>query len=303
MTAQEQLERVFNVSESSRLILSNIRGSVEIHSGDDATIHVTAIKHLDSGDAKHTEILISLETENTISVKTHYRSGSWLLFSHKHPCKVDYIIRVPRTCSLNVSGVSNTTMIQGIDADSSITTVSGSLALRDLSGKLNIISAPSHVDGKSLSGSLKLKTVSGDANFSESNFHEIRGSTVSGDLVIQTPFAGPSHFNSISGDVRLIIPSATHCSVKVSSVSGEFTTSLPSRNGQRRTGKGSFEIGNGGVSLDFDSVSGDLSLTTAESETVVPPSDPDSKEFRRDVLDRIAQGELSVEQGIHELQT
>ena len=302
MTAQEKLERVYNVSEAPRLTLSNIRGSVEIQTGDDASISVTAIKHLDSGDAKHTEIQISQETENSVSVRTHNRPSSWLSFSRKLPCKVDYLVRVPRKCSLYVSGVSNTATIQGVKSDSSIETVSGALTLNDLSGNLNIKSVSGDIDGEELSGSLKLKTVSGDANICESNFHEIRGTTVSGHLVIQTPFTGHYHFNSISGDVHLVVPSNTHCSVNVSSMSGEFTTSLPRRNGQRRNGKGSFEIGDGGVSIDFDSVSGDLFLTTMEGDTEASPPDPDSQASRRDVLDRIAQGELTVEEGIRELQ-
>lgn len=302
--AQEQIEHVFNVQDPSRLILSNIRGSVYVQTGDDASIHVTAIKHLDTGDAEHTEIFISQRADDTVTVETRYRAKSWFQFPRKHPCKVDYIIRVPRACSLNVSGVSNTATIQGIEGASSIDTISGSIDLRNLSGHLKISSVSGDIKGESLSGTLKLKTVSGDVDFSKSKFGEINGSTVSGDLDIQTQITGPYRFNSISGDICLIVPPDTNCSVKVSSVSGEFITALPSSHSQRRNGKGFYEIGSGGVNLDFDSVSGDLSLTAASSAPAGPQEELglDSQEFRHSVLDRIAQGKLSVPEALHELQ-
>ena len=87
MMVQEQIKHVFNVPEPSRLILSNIRGSVDIQTGDDTSILVTAIKHPDTGDAEHTEIFISQRADDTVTVKTRYRAKSWFLFPRKHPCK------------------------------------------------------------------------------------------------------------------------------------------------------------------------------------------------------------------------
>jgi hypothetical protein len=304
MMAQEQIKHVFNVPETPRVILSNIRGSVDIQTGEDDSILVTAIKHLDTGDDEHTEIFISQRADETVTVKTRYRAKSWFLSLGKHPCNVDYIIRVPLACSLNVSGVSNTAAIDGIGGEAMIDTISGSLALSDLTGGLNISSISGDIKGEALSGSLKLKTVSGDVDFSKSNFGKINGSTVSGDLDIQTQISGAYHFNSISGDICLIVPPDTNCLVKISSVSGEFVTALPSSHGQRRNGKGFCEIGSGGVNLNFDSVSGDLSLTTAGSAPATPQDElgPGSQDFRRNVLDRIDQGELSIQEALHELQ-
>ena len=52
--SQETQEKTFNVSGTACLELSNIRGSVDIRSGDDGLIQITAIKHTDSGDAGNT---------------------------------------------------------------------------------------------------------------------------------------------------------------------------------------------------------------------------------------------------------
>jgi hypothetical protein len=54
--SQESIEKTFNVDTQPRLTLSNIRGSVEIHPGDDCIIRLTALIHQNSGDSNHTKI-------------------------------------------------------------------------------------------------------------------------------------------------------------------------------------------------------------------------------------------------------
>ena len=62
---QEQITQDFSVPEPARLIVENIRGSVDIQSVDESSISVTAIKHLDTGDAEYTEIFIAQNTDKT----------------------------------------------------------------------------------------------------------------------------------------------------------------------------------------------------------------------------------------------
>lgn len=300
---QEQITQDFSVLEPARLIVENIRGSVDIQSVDESSVSVTAIKHLDTGDAEYTEIFIVQNTDKTVTVKTRYQPKAWYLFPRRQPCKVDYIIRVPRTCSLEVSGVSNSVTISGVEGDAAINTVSGPLDLRKLHGHLKITSVSGDVKGELLSGSLKLKTVSGDVELVESSFGEINGATVSGDLTIQTQLSGAYDFNTVSGDVRLVVARDTNCSIKVSSVSGKFVAALPSSKTQHRRGERSYEIGSGGARLDFTSISGDLSLSLADSAPAILPDeiDSDTQEKRIKLLERIDKGELSVGEALQEL--
>ncbi len=300
---QEQIKHVFNLSGPARLILENIRGSVDIQSGGESSISVTAIKHLDTGDAEHTEILIAQSNDDTVTVKTRYQPETRYLFPRRQPCKVDYIIRVPHACSLNLSGVSNSVTVNGVEGDASINTVSGPLDLRVLHGRLSFTSVSGDVKGKLLSGMLKLKTVSGDVDLIEADLGKINGATVSGDITIQTQITGSYDFDSVSGDIRLIVAPDTNCSVKISSVSGKFVTALPSRKTQHRHGERLYEIGSGDARLSFTSISGDLSLSLADSLPAFPPDEiePDAQEKRIDVLERIDRGELSVQEALQEL--
>lgn len=196
-------------------------------------------------------------------------------------------------------------MVSAVEGDAAIKTISGPLALRKLNCPLKIESVSATIKGEALSGPLKLKTVSGDVNLIESDFGEIKGATVSGDLTIYTQITGVYDFDSVSGDICLIVAPDTNCSVKVSTVSGDFNSALPDSKTQHRRGERFYEIGYGGVQLDFTSISGDLSLRIADKIPLAPQDEfnHDSQEIHSNVLDRLTQDKLSVQEALQELQT
>lgn len=324
--SQDISEHTFSVTSTPRLTLSNIRGSVEIQSGDDDVICVTAVKHLDSGDLERTQIEIAQAEDGSVSVETRYLESGRQIFRRQSPCKVDYSVRVPHACSMKVSGVSVTTSIHGSDGELEITTVSGSLTLNELSGRLMIKTVSGQVNGETLSGSLRVKTVSGDVRLSRSHFSYVDAKTVSGDITLQTSLNDGSYrFKSVSGIVRLIVPPETGCTVQSRSLSGHFKTPLPTTREQHRNRVRYSQVRNGGSTIQHNSISGDLHLLlsndtapmevavahTLDDDTVTAsaatnnasflPSRP-SHEIRMDVLERISRGELSVEEGLNALQ-
>ena len=86
-------------------------------------------------------------------------------------------------------------------------------------------------------------------------------STVSGGMTYQTAFGeGPYRFNSVSGDVQLLVPPETHCSAELHAISGTLTTKLPATSISRQNGNQTVEVQGGGVKVTQKSVSGNLSL-------------------------------------------
>ena len=60
--------------------------------------------------------------------------------------------------------------------------------------------------GEAISGSIHLNTVSGDIKLSKSDVPALRGKTVRGDLLVETPLGDGSldiHHNNVSGDILL----------------------------------------------------------------------------------------------------
>ena len=62
----------FNVSSPARLSVNNIRGSVEIHPGEEGVIQVTATKHTHTGNDHQTKIDISQETDGSVNASTRF---------------------------------------------------------------------------------------------------------------------------------------------------------------------------------------------------------------------------------------
>jgi hypothetical protein len=275
----ETIEKSFAVSSPAQLKVKNIRGSVEIRTGDDGTISVTATKHTGSGDASRTEIEISQEADGTVKVATHFPEAGWSWLIGSFPCRVDYVIKAPRRCSLKVNGVSNETFAGGFEGEFSFESVSGEMTLRDLTGpvraktvsgemelanltgelRLNTVSGD--ISGQHLSGALHLDTVSGRVKLEESSLPSAEATTVSGRMLYQTVLGeGPYRFNSVSGDVQLQVPAETRCSAELHAISGKLATKLPATSTVRQNGSQTVDVQGGGVKVYLSSVSGNLAI-------------------------------------------
>jgi len=301
--SQETIEQTFNISAPARLKLSNVRGSVDIRTGEDGVISVTAVKQTHTGDVERTKIELSQDSDGTVTVATRFPDGTWNWLFGSHPCCVDYIVKAPRLCSLKVNGVSNTVVAEGFEGDFDFNSVSGEVTLRDLTGLVKFKTVSGDVSGERLSGPLHLNTVSGDVSLSESALPSLEATTVSGDVNLKTTLAeGPYRFNSVSGDVRLTVPPDTHCTTELHSVSGDFSTAFPVTGYSRHHGSHIADVQSGGVKVYVSSVSGDLLLDSdGEIQPASAPKKTPSAEERRQVLERIQRGEMTVEEGLTQL--
>ncbi len=300
----ETIEKTFNVTAPARLTVSNVSGSVEIHGHEEGIIQVTAVKHGSSGDEKRTEIEITQEADGSVKATTHFPDGGWSWMFGSHPCDVDYVIKAPRLCSIQVKGVSNTLLVEGVDGEVKVNTVSGEITLKSINGSVRVHTVSGDFDGERLNGSLEADTVSGDVAVKESKLSDIKGKTVSGDMRISTPLAnGPYDFKSVSGDVQLTVPSDTHCTGELHSLSGTLTTAFPN-SGYSSSGHGSQSVlvQDGGVKIGLNSVSGDLSLDyDGEIPPVAEAAKPVTSEERKAVLESVERGEMTVEQALGKL--
>ena len=299
----ENIEKTFSVASPARLSVSNIRGSVEIHPGEDGVIQVTAIKQPHTGDEKRTGIEINQEADGTVKAATRFPDGGWNWLFGSQPCEVDYVVRAPRQCSLKLNGVSNTVLAEGFEGAVSVNSVSGEIALRDLTGSVRIHTVSGEADGERIAGSLSLDTVSGDVALKESALSSIKANTVSGDMRIRTSLTeGPYDFKSVSGQVCLSVPPDTHCTGELHSVSGDLVSAFPITGTSRQHGSQMVNVQGGGVKISLNSVSGDLSLDCdGEIPTAPEQLKTVSSEERRAVLERVERGELTVDEALAQL--
>ena len=260
----ETIEHTFSVRLPARLSLANIRGSVEIAAGEEGVIYILAKKHLESGEAEHTQLLIRQAEDGGVSAETRFEGVNWFSLPATKPCKVDYLIHTPRECNLQVNCVSSSLSIQGISGAMTISTVSGDLKLVDLAG------------------SLQVKSVSGD----------ISAEKISAQLALET----------VSGDVTLHVPAQTGFSIISQSISGNVVTTLPVTQRQKSFGETRVTIGAGGASIQHRSISGDLIIKDDGSADSPAPAVEQGIPDHMDILERIERGEMTVDEALHSLQ-
>ena len=277
----EIIEKTFIVVSPASLELSNIRGSIEIRTGQDGQIHVTASKDERSGDASRTRIELSQEPDGSVKVATRFPDGAWSWLIGSFPCRVDYVVQAPRNCILKLNAVSSDIVAGGFEGQfsiqsvsgeislnnlsgpASIKTVSGAIQLADLSGELRLNTVSGKVTGMHVNGILHLDTVSGNISLAESNLPCIDASTVSGGMRYQTGFgAGPYRFKSVSGNVELVVPPESSCAAELHAISGQLSTKLPATSVERHNGSQTIQVQGGGVQVFLQSVSGNLTLAS-----------------------------------------
>jgi Putative adhesin len=301
----ETIEKTFTVSSPARLSVNNIRGSLEVHPGEEGVIQVTAVKKSHSGDDKCTRIEIAQEADGTVKAATHYPDGGWTWMFGSQPCEVDYIVKAPHMCSLRLNGMSNTVLAEGFNGEVNVNSVSGEITLRDLKGSMRIHTVSGDANAEHLSGFLDVDSVSGEVVVTESSLSSIKGKTVSGDMRISIPMAeGPYDFKSVSGDVRLTMPPDTQCTGELQSLSGDLVSAFPTTGYSSHHGSQSVHVQGGGVKITLKSVSGDLTLDCdGEIPRAPEPLKTISSEDRRTILERVEHGELTVEQALDKLHT
>ena len=313
--SDETIEKTFQVADSAHLSVSNIRGSITIQPGEMNVIQVRAVKH---GNFDSSRYSIEMMQESDGSVRIETRSNEPMFGFLSHPPKVEYTLQVPQGTQLVASGISSTLNVSGLQGEFRLKTVSGGVELTDLSGPIKVNVVSGDVSGSRVNGAIELQAVSGRVRLMESNIPTADASTVSGDLVLQTPLTdGPYRFSSVSGSVRMLVPADTHCNAELNSVSGGIRSSFPATTTRMGPGSKTAKIQGGGAEVRLKSVSGGLSIETegipAEAVQGTPsvpvspmppmppvsPGQPASEPLSTsEILQRIESGEMTVDEAV-----
>ena len=312
--SEETIEKTFQVGTPARLIISNVRGSVTVQPGEAGMIVVKAFKHGNSSSASDI-IEMSQDSDGTVRIETRHNGSFFGLLSY--PPKVEYSVRVPQDTHLEASCISSSLNVSDLAGVFKLKTISGEMEVTNLIGPFKLSGVSGDITGSQLKGVLELSTVSGRVKLLRSDFPTADASTVSGDLILQTPVsAGPYTFSSVSGSVRMLVPPDTHCNAELNSVSGSIRSSLPASSSSIGHGLKITQVGGGGTSVRLKSVSGGLSFevegmpatnvaTTASAsgsatpQPPVPPTPPPASPMSTaEILEHIERGEMTVDEAI-----
>jgi DUF4097 and DUF4098 domain-containing protein YvlB len=288
----EQTDRVsrrIKLEPNGSVSVQNISGDITVTAGSGDEVSIEAVKraHGSRGQLNNVSVDIS-EAPSRVDVRTNYlgRNGD---------VSVDYTIAVPASASVDVHSVSGDVKVSGAkglvrieSVSGSITaagtprlekakSVSGDVTLTDAAGEgdisLGSISGTIHAKGLKSRG-VDVSSVSGDVMLASVACERLDAKSMSGELQYEGTLArsGRYNLNSHSGDVRLVLTTASGFVVDASTFSGEFHTDMPLTIGgdvdrtrdERRHGPSSHRVqgtfGDGSAVITIRTFSGDISI-------------------------------------------
>jgi hypothetical protein len=298
----EHFEESYEVGSKAKLVVKNIRGSVTVVPGTEGIIKVRAEKILNDCTVDDLKLEVFQEENGTVIARVQ-QPERFTVFGSYRPCKANFEIEAPPTADLQIKTVSASVTANGFSGDIKIKTVSGSQTVENLNGILDLNTLSGKIVGHQLQGEARISTVSDLLRLTEGNFSSLRAKTVSGKIEAQTALTeGPYHFSSVSGAVKLVVPEDSNCEVQASGVSGRFYTDLDLRSSDLGNRSWRVTVGEGSTIVRIKTVSGRMSLLSSfDAKGSRPGYIQKSKAERTSVLNKLNDGELSVEEALKEL--
>ena len=326
----QTIEKTFTVDGMPRLRVQNVSGETAIRVGESGQVRVVARKRVKGGSADRAKRLLEnvevrIEQKgNDIFVEPHLyeQERSWLDLFRGKRFRVDFEITVPRETAVNAQTVSGDLDVNGTRGPARVESVSGDVNIQDVQGPMRIKSVSGDVQVTDYVGSLEGSSVSGDVDI-RGRVHACELHTVSGDISIDLePEVGgrETRLKTISGDVEVGLITSS-CVCEFHTASGDLDCEVPARVMREGRKDRTVVIGDGRSRLSVRTVSGDLSIRPASSSVAEDPgatqdstepeadaeyeSDHDPERTApmappqtakvRDLLERLAKGEVSVD--------
>jgi len=262
-TFSETLTEEINFSGNSSdnlLVVYNVNGSVHVegYSGNTVKVEVKkSIKGQNKRSLEQGKVEVGVKVEKRDNIIYVYHDSPYTefnlstgRFSHKNSWNnikyeytMDYTIKVPNKAGLELSTINNGDLVvRNVNTNEiSVSNINGAISMENVSGKTY---------ANALNGNIDISYT-------------------------QNP-DGDSTYKSLNGDITILVKPNLNADVSFKSLNGDIytnfdTKSSPSKatvgkkKGKRGTKykvnkKTQFQIGNGGVHLDFDVLNGDVTI-------------------------------------------
>ena len=326
----EVVERDFTVGGMPRLHVRNVSGDTRVTIGAAGTIHVTARKRVrGTSEERAKRLLENVEVRmeqdgDDIVLKPHLyeQDRGWADLLRGGRVAVDFEITVPREVRLEAQTVSGDLVVAGTRGPIDTQSVSGDVRLDDVQGPLRLRTVSGDATIQDFAGQLVGNSVSGDLSFERVRLNGSDVVTVSGEVRIDGELdrAREHRVKTISGDVDLRLSGGSY-DIRFVSVSGDLSSQLGGDVGVSGRRDKHVVIGAAEAKVTVKTMSGDLELRASgggvpeasaaaqgaqpddveRTEPMAPPAAPDEALDVRELLARVARGEVDVDAAAAEL--
>ncbi len=272
LIAGEPVNQTIPVSAAGEIVVSNISGSVEIRGWDRNEVKITGtlgegterLEVEDDGDCVRIVVRVPRRSRNV--EETHLS------------------IAVPQRSSVEVETVSAEIAVEAVKGSLELMTVSGNLtvggrpaelAASSVSGRIKIDFAPGDCEIEAVSGSVEIfdgegtvevASVAGDLVVHGGTLDRLEAGTTSGSIHCEAipSERGSFEFESMSGNVVLVVPRSLEADYELSTFSGQIKNQIgpkPERKSKYAPGvTAEFSIGSGAARISMSSFSGHVKL-------------------------------------------
>ncbi|HSL68980.1 MAG TPA: DUF4097 family beta strand repeat-containing protein [Longimicrobiales bacterium] len=263
----QQTDTTVSVRPNARLELENdFGGSIAVKTWDRNQVRVQA------SHGRRDEVRVSANT-SVVRIEAEGRVG---------PARVvDYVLTVPRSMSLDLSGTNTSIDIDGVQGEIEAETVqgdvsvsggSGRIRLESVQGQILLSNARGRIDVSTVNRGIHLVDVVGDVTAETVNgaivldrvqATTVDAATVNGLIVYNGTIRDRGNYmlSTHNGGIWVIVPEGTNATVNVSTFNGEldssFNVALKQTTNRREF---SFVLGNGSAQLDLETFGGDVRL-------------------------------------------
>ncbi|MBU6422625.1 MAG: DUF4097 family beta strand repeat protein [Chloroflexota bacterium] len=320
-SSSEVVDQTFSVSGIPRVTVKNVSGETHVSVGATGQVAVHAVKRVSGWSEDRSRRLlenveIRLEQSGDgilIEPRLFAQERGWLELFRGGRVSVDLDVTVPRETQLDATTVSGELSLSGTRGPAELRSVSGEITVTDVQGPMRLRSVSGDLSVSGYAGQLEANTVSGEVTIDGSRVRSPDIVTVSGDVdidAITTPADGSEgRVKTVSGDVELCLADAD-AEVEFHTTTGDAEADAPARivNEGRRDRR--IIVGSGRGRVRVRTISGDLCCRCADDRAAPPepspvaeepipmaaPAAPSRSDAARDVLARVARGELSVDE-------
>jgi DUF4097 and DUF4098 domain-containing protein YvlB len=219
LLAADRVERVFSVSPSPSVAITNYAGMIRAQSWPNAQIKLVATKY-----SKH--VAIQMET-----------SSNWVRLTSEvadrlakpEAVRVDYEVWVPGESSLEVRSNMGSVHVEGIRGDVNIDVMNAAVLFTGTSGDARVNSLDGRVEIRQAEGIIHVTTVSGDIVLKGVKSRSLLATTATGNLSYEGDFlpGGKYQLSSYQGSIFVQCPAQASVEWNAKSVTGGIESNLP----------------------------------------------------------------------------
>jgi DUF4097 and DUF4098 domain-containing protein YvlB len=213
--AAEDIDSSYDIPGDGLVRVENMAGSVSFTAWDRDEVH---IRGRVADDVEEVDIET---TSNGIRIQVRNKRNQ------RNIDGTQLHLKVPVGASIEAEGVSSDLSVGGSRGVSiMLTTVSGDVEVDAESERVELASVSGDVEFEGSAGRINAESVSGDVTLIGIR-EEVESSTVSGDITLEGEMISNGRFETVSGDLNLVLALAADGRLNCDAMSGDINLRLP----------------------------------------------------------------------------